>query len=328
MSELETRLRIFGAARNALRAYFESQGFLELTPPCLVPSNAPELHINPLFVSLLDGFASPEPRDVQLQTSPELWIKKVLAHTNIQKCYALTPVFRDGEGGEWHQPEFTMLEWYEPGDSTRLLAKRFYEILETLNDVVGREPLRDVQNLNYIDALTAVFPELDMKEYWNSNSPKDYIEGAIGKSLRWPKDVSHLEGIDLLWSAFVEPELNEKRLPLCVHNWLAEQASLAEIDPLSGFAKRVEGYLHGVELMNGFVELRDRDTQRERFQAVQAMRELKGQRRVAIDQEFIASLTTLPRCVGAALGFERALSTLCDAKSLMSERSLLVSSKP
>ena len=114
---------------TAIRRFFESRGVIEVQTPVLMPCTVTEPMIDSIEVP---GYG-------WLQVSPEYPMKRLLA-AGCGAIYQLGPVFRDGERGRWHNPEFTLLEWYRPGfDDRDLMA----ELADLINELLGRADYRD-----------------------------------------------------------------------------------------------------------------------------------------------------------------------------------------
>ncbi len=201
-----------------------------------------------------------------LQTSPEYAMKRLLA-AGAPSIYQLGPVFRSGESGRLHNPEFTMLEWYRLGfDDAALMA----EVAELVDVVLGAA---DYQTLPFAQLL--------------ARSP-------LGEECEQ----------DLRISAAIETLQTQR---VFVTDYPAEQAALARLRPEDpGVAARFELIVNGVELANGYHELDDEAQLRERFSADNAERQAIGKPVLALDEAFLAAMAAgLPDCAGVALGVDR-----------------------
>jgi lysyl-tRNA synthetase class 2 len=213
--------------------------------------------------------------------------------------YQICKSFRNEETGRFHNPEFTMLEWYRPGFNHLHLMT---EIDELIQEVLGCETAERVSYQDIFkqylccDPLTATLNDIKALA-------KQYGYGEIAANEN-NKDTLLM----LLFSQHVEPNIGQNR-PCFVMDFPASQAALAKIsltNPL--VADRFELYFQGIELANGFHELTDEPEQRGRFEQDNIKRQSKGQDIMPIDQNFIAALNFgLPACAGVALGIDRLL---------------------
>jgi lysyl-tRNA synthetase class 2 len=237
-----------------------------------------------------------------LQTSPEYPMKRLLA-AGFGDCYQVCPVFRDGESGRLHNPEFTMIEWYRLDFGVGEMQHDVDRVLR-----VACAELRDfppARALSYraamlescgIDCTTATIPEIRAALAERGIEPVQ----AGG----WERD----QWLDLLMGAVVGPELGHGA-PVFVRDYPASQAALARLRELpdgSQVAERFELYVDGLELANGFRELGNAAEQRRRFEQDQAVRHGRGQPQRPLDERLLAGLAHgLPDCAGVALGFDR-----------------------
>ena len=289
-------LRQRAAMLARVRDYFASRQVLEVQTPLLSASAVSEPQIESIAAAPQQGPA------LYLQTSPEYPMKRLLA-AGIGDCYEVCPVFRDGESGRQHNPEFTMIEWYRVGfgvaelqpDVDRLLraAIEGLRVLPPARQVTYREAIGETCGL---DCATAGPREVEAVLLDRGVAPL-----AAGEQDRdsW---------LDLLMATVVGPGLGRDG-PVFVRDYPASQAALARVrDSGDGWpvAERFELYLDGIELANGFHELGDVLEQRRRFTQDLQKRQQRGQRLAPLDERFLAALAEgLPDCAGVALGFDR-----------------------
>ncbi len=276
------------------RAFFDRREVLEVDTPALSRYAASDPQIDGHRV--IGGDA----QTLYLQTSPESCMKRLLAD-GYPDIYAICHVFRDGETGRLHQPEFTMVEWYRHNFGLYTMAA---ETVAFIADLLGRPALRDVETFDYvaafeefaaIDPLTA--PIEAMADAANADS-------ALRKSLGDDRDA----WLDLLLSTRVAEHFASDGLTVLRH-FPASQAALARICPGDeSVADRFEVFFGSMELANGFVELADAAEQRRRMEADLERRHATGRLPVPIDEALLAALESgLPACAGVAVGFERLL---------------------
>ncbi len=299
-------LRLRARLYAAIRAFFAERGVLEVETPIL--SRAGNTAANIASFSLeFSGRADGGPRMRWLRTSPEHAHKRLLA-AGVGDCYELGRVFRDGEVGSRHNPEFTMLEWYRTGWDHRRLAGETVELVRTALALVGRSAraetiaYRDLyQDRLGIDPMTA--PEQTLRE-------------ALDVDID-PSGLVRDDWLDLLMTHRIQPLLSPDVI-LVVHDYPASQCALARVrmdDP--PVAERFELYFGPLELANGYHELVDAGEQRARFENDLAVRASRGQSIPPIDEHLLAALAYgLPRCAGVALGVDRLLAAMLDIRQL------------
>lgn len=247
-----------------------------------------------------------------LHTSPEFPMKRLLA-AGSGSIYQISRVFRAGEQGRLHNPEFTLVEWYRVGFDHHALMQEIAELLGRL--LPARQILRPADYLSYQAAFGRAL-DVDPLE-----APVTELAAvACQAGLAPPEDLGQdRDGwLDLLLSHLVQPSLGRGGLTF-LHSFPASQAALAQLEPGDPrVARRFEVYLEGIELANGFHELHDACEQRRRFQAEQTHRARLGLPAVTLDQRFLAALEEgpLPSCAGVALGFDRAVMLAVGAESL------------
>ena len=304
MIDLPTRLRARAGQLAQVRRFFSERGVLEVTTPVLSASGGTDPHIEP-FVTAWRGGVVGEKR-LYLQTSPEFHMKRLLA-AGSGDIYQVTPAFRQGEYGNRHNPEFSLLEWYRLGfDHHRLMD----EVAELVNVLLGQS--LQVEKIAYRDLFLQRFgwDPLDVEpEVLRATAEREGLD-AVGLADRdqW---------LDLLMSLLIEPQLGRGRLTF-VYDYPASQASLARLKPGNlRLACRFELYHEGVELANGFHELTDPGEQRERFLADNQARKEKGLAELPLDERLLSALEQgLPDCAGVALGLDRLLMLKLGAATL------------
>jgi lysyl-tRNA synthetase class 2 len=285
----------------AFRAFIAERGVLEVDTPVLSRAGNTEPNIASFSLEF-SGRTDGAPRTRWLRTSPEFALKRLLA-AGVGDCYELGRVFRDGEAGGRHNPEFTMLEWYRLGwDHLRLLDETV-DLVRVALALVNR------------DATTVVTTFRDL--YWQRlqldplRAGIDTLRNALGEVSVDPEGLTRDDWLDLLMTHRLQPRFAADQL-LAVHDWPASQAALARIRPGDPpVAERFELYLGPLELANGYHELRDADEQRIRFERDVAVRDARGLAAPPIDDALLGALVHgLPSCAGVALGVDRLLMAL------------------
>ncbi|MFK3847040.1 EF-P lysine aminoacylase EpmA [Stenotrophomonas sp. NPDC078853] len=300
MSALLQALRQRAALNAMVRRFFAEREVLEVETPILSAAGNTEPNIDS-FHTDFSGHRDAGARRRWLRTSPEFPLKRLLA-AGVGDCYELGRVFRNGEAGGRHNPEFTMLEWYRVGwDHHRLIDETASLVQQALASV-GR-----VATLQVIDYRTLYLQRIGV----------DPFEASIAE-LRLPLagiqiDAAGLgrdDWLDLLMTHCIQPHFDDTVMTV-VHDWPASQAALARIrDDTPPRAERFELYLGPVELANGYHELGDAQEQRARFEADHARRQARGDVLPPLDEALLAALPAMPACAGVAVGVDRLLMAM------------------
>ncbi|HEV7165050.1 MAG TPA: EF-P lysine aminoacylase EpmA [Gammaproteobacteria bacterium] len=286
-----------------LRQFFAARGVLEVDTPALSRAGTTDRYIHSFRVE--DGRGGP----LYLHTSPEFPMKRLLA-SGSGDIWQLCKVFRSGEAGRMHNPEFSMLEWYRLGfDHHRLMAETA-ELITALIPGIRQPPeylsYREAfQRHAHIDPFTA--------------SKRDCMGALQGADRRLPAEgeLDQDGWLDLLAGERVYPALGLGGLTF-IYDYPASQAALSRIRPgQPPVAERFEAFLDGMELANGFHELADAAEQRRRFTADIAYRKAGGLAQIPMDEHLLAALAHgLPECSGVALGFDRLVMIAAKAQSI------------
>lgn len=298
---LAQRARLLGTARH----FFTTRGLLEVETPALIGYAVSDPQLCNVAAHLADG------RKLWLHTSPEYHMKRLLA-AGAPDIWQLGKVFRDGEAGRRHEPEFTLIEWYRHDYSLQALAGESCELIAALAAAVGRALAAPVF-ISYrelflsavgIDPLTA-----------NAAMLRDCARKVLGSSLGTELERGLGDDIDawldLLMSHTVTAQLASTEVAV-VSGYPASQAALARLDPGDPrIAERFEVFCSGLEVANGYRELCAAGEQAQRFTADRAARARLGRADVVPDPALLAALEAgLPDCAGVALGFDRVLMFL------------------
>ncbi len=300
-----------------IRAYFVAEQVLEVQTPLLSAAAASDPQIESIAALPASG-----PRKY-LQTSPEYPMKRLLA-AGVGDCYQVCPVFRDGESGRLHNPEFTMIEWYRVAFGVAQLQQDVDRLLRGACE--GIRTFAPARLVTYRDAIANACG-IDCRKAGATDIRQVLAARGIAPSSTtdWDRDA----WLDLLMGAVVGPSLGHDA-PVFVRDYPASQATLARLRPEpdgSSVAERFELYVDGVELANGFHELGDALEQQQRFEQDLLIRQQRGQAQNPLDGRLLAALGHgLPDCAGVALGFDRlvmvalGLPSLAAAMSFPAER--------
>lgn len=286
---LQQRARLM----KLLRQFFDDNGLLEVETPILSAHATPDLHLNSIKTPF--GY---------LHTSPEYPMKRLLA-AQVGAIYQVCKVFRAQESGRNHNPEFTLLEWYQPNWTDRQLAKQVVALFRYLGLA------RPVQQTSYREAFRASF---GCDPLTASLSELQSLAGSLID--RDCHDFDTNTCLDVAMSFGVEKQLDPNTITI-ITDFPAAQAALAikEQQPDGQWtAKRFEVYCGGLELANGYAELTDADEQLLRFENENRARESVGLPAMPIDHHLIKAMQNgLPACAGVAVGIDR-LMMLCLGK--------------
>lgn len=290
---LET-LRLRARILSGIRAFFAGRGVLEVETPFLSAAANPDPHVESLATRFL-GPGAASGRTLYLHTSPEYPMKRLLA-AGSGPIYQLCRVFRQGEAGRIHNPEFTMLEWYRPGFDHHALMD---EVEALVREVIGEGTA--AFRITYREAFlrhAGVDPYRAPVATLAACARKHGVAGDLGNG----RD----DWLDLLLTHVVEPGLAGQGL-VFLYDYPVSQAALARVrDDDPPVAERFELYGWGVELANGFHELKDAREQRRRFEAELERRRTAGLDRGPMDEHLLSALEHgLPDCAGVALGVDR-----------------------
>ena len=294
-------LRLRARLYQWLREYFAARGVLEVETPRLSAAGNTDPNIES-FRTRFNGHVDAGAAQRWLRTSPEYPLKRLLA-AGIGDCYEIARVFRDGEAGGRHNPEFTMLEWYRVGWDHHRLMVEVGEIVRGALALVAR-PI-SVRTLGYRE-LFLEYAGLDPHQCEESALRRPLAGFAIRDD-----GLTRDDWLDLLLTHRIEPQLRDDTL-LLVHDYPASQAALARIRPgTPPLAERFEAMLGGIELANGYHELADPGEQDGRFGADLARRRSRGAVEPPPDARMIEALAHgLPGCAGVALGLDRLLMAM------------------
>lgn len=288
------------ALNAAIRAFFAERGVLEVETPILSVAGNTEPNIESFQVHF-SGHVDAGPPLRWLRTSPEYPLKRLLA-AGVGDCYELGRVFRNGEAGGRHNPEFTMLEWYRLGWDDRRLGQETVELVRMALAQVGRQAELRVTSYRelFFDAL-ALDPHQASLEELQAPLAEVRIDG---------EGLNRDDWLDLLMTHRLQPAFPHDRITV-VHDWPASQCALARIRPgMPPVAERFELYLGGYELANGYHELNDAAEQRSRFERDNRVRAGRGLPQPPLDQALLRALPRLPDCAGVAVGVDRLLMAM------------------
>lgn len=281
-----------------VRRFFSVRDVLEVSTPILSSAGPTAPYLDSFSTQFSAGNDS---KTLYLHTSPEFAMKRLLAGGS-GAIYQIAKVFRNGELGRQHTPEFSMLEWYRPGFS---LADLMNEVDALMQQVIG---LPAAVIFTYRD-LFLNYLQLDIHQSDDETLKQLALERIAGLTADWQTDRDGW--LEMLMSEVIEPQFKELKTPVMVTEFPASQAQLAKIEMNTDgqpVARRFELYAGGMELANGYDELCDAAELRQRFELDNKSRQQQGKPPMPIDENLLAAMQSgLPQCSGVALGLDRLL---------------------
>jgi len=282
-----------------IRLFFQKRNVVEVETPVLSQGTVTDMHLEALSCryNFFNDSSIEQVTNLYLQTSPEFHMKRLLA-SGYGCIFQIAKAFRHEEAGRFHNPEFTLLEWYRLGFDHFTLMKEVAELLKTV--LSCEEPTKITYQQLFMDSLK-IDPLIAKRSELLS------LIGDHGKLSDWlsiEQDNDIL--LQFIFSEIIEPNIGNEA-PCFVYNFPNSQASLAKTcSEDARVAERFECYYQGVELVNGFNELTDAGIQLERFQEDNSKRKQLSLPEKPIDKNFIEALSNgLPQCAGVALGVDR-----------------------
>lgn len=291
-----------------IRKFFYDCGFCEVHTPVISRDTVLDRHIDPVVLPGISlGLGSLADEDFFLQTSPEFGMKRLLA-AGAQRIYQVASVFRAGERGDSHNPEFTMVEWYRVGDDFSQATQFLSELMKAVSP--NWQPVQTTYQQAF---------ELHVGLCPLSSPLSDLALAAVNRSLGVSSDWSHDrdDWLNLLFSEVVQPKLGEKQ-PEIVTHYPASQSALARICPSDPrVAERFELFVGGVELANGYHELLDPVELEKRNAKVSQQRMDDGKPALPLQSRLLQAMHHgLPACSGCALGLDRLVMVLSGATKI------------
>ena len=283
-------LRARAAMLAEVRAFLSSRGVLEVDTPSLGQFAITDPNIELFEVATPDGTRF-------LQSSPEYAMKRLLA-SGSGDIFQLGKVFRSGEHGGRHNPEFVMLEWYR-------IDWTHYQLMREVAELIAETLRLSTWQIWSLDALLDHFCQVNLHDA----TKLELKVAAENAGIDVVGDLDKLDYLDLLMTHVVEPGIASWGLVFIV-DFLEQQAALSRIIERGGHsvAARFEAYVHGIELANGYWEESDPNILTRRFEADNGLRASRGQPVREIDERLIsASRAGVPDCAGVAVGFDRLL---------------------
>jgi lysyl-tRNA synthetase class 2 len=286
-----------------IRGFFLARAVLEVETPILSHSSGTDPQLD-FFTS--DYCSYPLQQTLYLQTSPEFAMKRLLA-AGSGSIYQICKAFRNGESGRTHNPEFSILEWYSVDLTLMQLMDEIADLIAVL--FKDRYQLKSTQRISYQELFYKT-TELDALLF----NYEDYCTFAVQFQL--PEAIAlcktdHNAWLDFIFSHHIQPSLGVNTLCM-VYGYPACQSSLARINQDNPkVTDRVEIFIDGIELGNGYCELTDAQEQNQRFDQEILLRQQNNRPTIVKNTQLIAALDSgLPECSGMAIGLDRLLLVL------------------
>lgn len=283
-------LKIRSLVVQAIRDFFTFNDFLEVDTPVRCPDIIPEAHIDPV-----------ESENYFLQASPELCMKQLLSK-GFHNIFQICKTFRKDEKGSMHMPEFTLLEWYSAHST-------YADLMDQCSGLVKfiAEQLKQKKHIQYQGRT------INLEKPWQKLNVNKAFELYSDTKLA---DALKNKTFDEIISFQIEPNLGITS-PCFLMDYPASMASLAKLTPENPqYAQRVEFYIAGIELANGFTELTDPVEQKERFEKENQIRISLGKRALPMPENFLKALEDMPAAAGMALGVDRLAMIFADADNI------------
>lgn len=297
---LSGRLHLRARLYALIRAFFAERKVLEVETPILSAAGNTDPNIES-FSTSFSGHVDAGARTRWMRTSPEYPLKRLLAE-GVGDCYELGRVFRNGEAGGRHNPEFTMLEWYRVGWDHRQLMEEAIALVEAALAMMG------MRAEVWIEGYRQLF--IDELGIDPAHAPIEQLQVPLEEFNINPDGLTRDDWLDLLITHRLQPSFPTNRITV-IHDYPASQCALAKVRPGDPpLAERFELYLGRYELANGYHELNDAAEQRRRFERDNVVRRSRGQPVIPMDERLLDTLDAMPDCAGVALGIERLLMCL------------------
>lgn len=295
-----------------IRQFFAARNVLEVETPLLSHATVTDPHVIGI-PAIFQREGLPE-QTLFLQTSPEYAMKRLLA-AGSGSIFQICKAFRQGDLGRYHNPEFTMFEWYRIGFDHHELMNEMDELLQTILQTPAAERLSYAQAFEKYVGLNP-----------HTTSLAELMQCVHDQQIQFvslPNTSFSEENEKNMWLALllthcIEPKIGRDR-PVFLYDFPVSQSALAKIRQAENppVASRFEVYFKGHELANGFHELQNSHEQRKRFADELLVRQQNNIAPAVIDENFLAALDAgLPECAGVALGVDRLIMLALAAKSI------------
>lgn len=314
------RLRMRADLIRWLREFFWARAFWEVETPLLSRDTVVDRHLDPPQVTSESlGLGNRLAGDWYLQTSPEFGMKRLLA-AGANRIFQLGKAFRAAEAGDLHNPEFTMLEWYDASAD----YQSGMQFLEQLACEFFQVPI--CVRLSHMEAWAralesvAGLPQQRALELWHGDLAglSALVIEHCGLTAVQAVGLDHDGFLSTIWAELVEPHLGLDS-PVIIFDWPAIQSALAKTREQNGkqVAERFELYYRGVELANGYHELVDAEVLRQRAMNNNSARLVDGKKQLPENSRLAEAMRSgVQMGAGVAAGVDRWVMLKLGCKSI------------
>lgn len=317
--------KIYLQVEKAAHEFMEKNNYLKIDIPVLSPALIPESYLE-IFETKFNYFNRKE--KLYLTPSPEIFLKRLLV-AGIGDCYYLGRAYRNSEpNSDWHNPEFTMLEFYKLGINYLKMADEVLAMMRYIKDQILK-----VKNTNQKSNIKYERKEISFEKWEKMSvagsflkfakitedelfSEKMFIKKAKKKGYNIEK-TTYEDLFSQILASEVEPMLGKNGYPTLLYDYPKQMASLAKLNDDGFTAQRCEFYINGLEVGGFCTELNDYKEQEKRFITEAKKRKKNKMINHSIDKDFIEALKYgLPFCTGAGIGFERLVMVMANVSSI------------
>ena len=286
---------------QTIREFMGYHGVLEVETPILCKTTVTDPHIESLSTKIHIG-ENQSGNSYYLQTSPEYAMKRLLA-SGIGPIYQVSRVFRDMETSRVHNPEFTLLEWYQPGYDHHMMMKEVEELFSKFG----------FKQCDYYSYTEIFKNHTDMDPHLASECELLKLSNSLGLHAD-NHDRAFL--LDFIFNKEIASNMNSN-IPVFIFDYPECMSALARLSGAPPHAERFEVYINGIEIANGYNELCNPNEQKKRFELNRDYRQQNGKQDHEIDMRFINALEHgLPACAGVAIGLDRFLMVITDSDTI------------
>ena len=311
--------KIYLQVEKAVHEFMEANNYLKVQLPVLSPALIPESYLE-VFETEFNYFNKKE--KLYLTPSPEIFLKRLLV-AGIGDCYYLGGTYRNGEpNSDWHNPEFTMLEFYKLGINYLKMADEVLAMMRYIKDQISplRQGFAGQAKISFekwekmsVAGSFLKFAKITEDELF---SEKMFFKKAKKKGYNIEK-TTYEDLFSQILASEVEPMLGKNSYPTLLYDYPKQMASLAKLNNDGLTAQRCEFYINGLEVGGFCTELNDYKEQEKRFISESKKRKQNKMINHSIDKSFIEALKYgLPFCTGAGIGFERLVMIFSNTTSI------------
>lgn len=313
---------------SAARKFFEDRGYHELESPIFAFALPQERYLDPFRTSI--QLPNSRKEEVYIIPTTETYNKKILA-AGLGEHFVISKVARAMEDiGPNHSPEFTMLEWYHLNANYFDLMDDCEDLLRSMKQFVDKKLGREFSfeflyqehsidispGWDRVDLSLALEEHCDIK-LSDIQDHKNFAEimKSKGYNINFEEDWQTL--FEWVFTSEIEGQFSSRR-PTFVYNYPKQVCPLTKLNTENPLVcEKVELYIAGKEIANGYTELRDWKEQKRRFKEEQAARQKLGKRSIKFDYELIEALRSgIPPVAGIGMGLDRLAMIFANTKSI------------